>query len=353
LTADRLDPGIVSLKYLDAPFQECHATCPDWRSIPTPAVDVIFRSQCYEEDTLEWALAMMGRLLYEVGELDNWQVGMFVKGIAGSGKSTLAAAVKSVFPDKFVGTLSGSRSHEKKFGLSAIYDKMIYLCTEVKSDFQLDQADWQSMISGEDVSVAIKFETARSVTWKVPGMLCGNQLPGWVDASGSVVRRILMFEFMHKVVSADPKLPEELKRDIGAFVCKINRAYLEKVARHGQGDIWKPGVLSRQILQWHEQLRRDVDPLAAYFESGAVVFEEGAYMREKDLKALYLGYRRDNSIQGEFTWDSDHYGSNFAERDLKRTEKELREWPVGSGNSQVAVYVLGIRAKGGEEMEED
>ena len=60
---------------------------------------------------------------------------------------------------------------------------------------------------------------------------------------------------------------------------------------------------------------------------------EGAYMREKDLKALYPA--RQQHPGGVRAWDSDHYGSNFAERDLKRMEKELRENADQDGGADI------------------
>ena len=66
--------------------------------------------------------ALLGRLLYEVGQRDNWQVLLFVKGMAGSGKSTIAKLIRNCYPSHLVGTL-GSKM-EETFGLSAIADKL-------------------------------------------------------------------------------------------------------------------------------------------------------------------------------------------------------------------------------------
>jgi hypothetical protein len=53
-----------------------------------------------------------------------------------------------------VGVLSSNT--EAKFGLGAFYDKHLVLCPEAKRKFSLPQGNFQSMISGEEVSVAIK-----------------------------------------------------------------------------------------------------------------------------------------------------------------------------------------------------
>ena len=44
-------------------------------------------------DVSRWMYVMIGRLIYEVGELDGWQVLPFLKGAASSGKSTILTRV--------------------------------------------------------------------------------------------------------------------------------------------------------------------------------------------------------------------------------------------------------------------
>ena len=37
------------------------------------------------------------------------------------------------------------------------------------------------MVSGEDVSIAVKHEKAKSIQWTTPGVMAGNEMPGWRD----------------------------------------------------------------------------------------------------------------------------------------------------------------------------
>jgi len=67
-----------------------------------------------------------------------------------------------------------SNNVEKKFGLSSIYDAFMFIAPEVKGDLQLEQAEFQSVVSGEDVSFAVKHEKAKSFEWKTLGVLGGN-----------------------------------------------------------------------------------------------------------------------------------------------------------------------------------
>ena len=48
-----------------------------------------------------------------------------------------------------------SNNCEKKFALQAVWDKFILVCSEVKRDFCLEQAQWQQMMSGESITFSI------------------------------------------------------------------------------------------------------------------------------------------------------------------------------------------------------
>ena len=336
-----LDNSIVSMSFIDQDFDSALLTISAWQDIPTPYVDTIFRHQGYDDETLEWVYAFLGRLLYAVGDLDNWQVGMFIKGIAGSGKSTIADLVKSIFPPRAVGTLSSNG--EVKFGLQNLYDKLIYVCSEVKKNLTLDQGDWQSMISGEEVSVAIKGETAVSVKWTAPGLLCGNELPNWVDASGSVVRRLVLFEFQKKVSERNTHLSKELQQNIAAFVLKINKAYIHMAELYGKVDIWGAGVLSEQLIGFHHELKREVNSLVSFIESDSIVLSVAAtsYVLEKDFVRKYKKFRSDNGYIEKVKCDYQHFVSVFDDYNITDIKDE-REYPVGSGRQLYGNYLVGL-----------
>ena len=60
----------------------------------------------------------------------------------------------------------------------------------------VNQSDFQSMASGEGVSIARKNKTAISdQAWTVPLVMAGNPLPDYKDNSGSISRRLAMFLF--------------------------------------------------------------------------------------------------------------------------------------------------------------
>jgi ABC-type cobalamin/Fe3+-siderophores transport system ATPase subunit len=81
----------------------------------------------------------LGRNIYNVGDLDTWQVLMFIKGVAGSGKSTLGKIAARFYNQADVAVISSNI--EEKFGLAPIADKFMFVCLEVKEKFGLNQAD--------------------------------------------------------------------------------------------------------------------------------------------------------------------------------------------------------------------
>ena len=172
-TYPALDNNIVAVKYFDVEFDN-YDNIKNWYDIPTPYLQSILDYQYKGEqdyvDICKWMYIFIGRMLYNVGELDDWQVIGFIKGIAGTGKGTiLTKVIKQFYEPDDVGILSNDG--ERQFGLSGFHDKIIYLAPEIKGDLNLPQAVFQGMISGEDVVVPVKYQTPKSLIWTTPGFL--------------------------------------------------------------------------------------------------------------------------------------------------------------------------------------
>ena len=308
--------SLVAAKYFPIDFPIEYAS-PDvnWRDIPTPKLDSILTHQKIPHEpqavkkkvrtqnadgttsvqlvddlqaprlsAMDWFYVFIGRMIYEIHEYDDWQVLLFIKGVAGSGKSTLGKLVSYMYDANDVGVLSNNT--EKKFGLSALVEKLIYVCYEVKNDFQLDQGEFQCMVSGEQMSIPFKHEMAQSVTWKTHGMFMGNEVASWCDNSGSMSRRIVLGVFREMVTEGNPKLFAELQAEIGYTLLKSNLAYREAAHWFGEKDIWN--VLPEYFWNNRRALRAETHALAYFFEqSSELHWEEGnAYMLINDLKTM-------------------------------------------------------------------
>ena len=235
--------NIVCCKYFDAEFPEdmYNTEDSDWAKIPTPNFHKIFDYQKIKLDVQNAIIQyFVGRMMYDVGELDDSQVSLFILGRAGTGKSTIINKMISEFYDcDDVGVLSSNI--EGKFGLGAIYNSFIIIAPEVKRDCTLPQTEFQGMITGEALQLAVKNQPSVKVQWKAGLMSAGNQLYGYSDNSGSISRRLPVVEFDEMDTTGDANLGTNLRNEIPSMILKSNRAYLQYVRearRSGINDIW-------------------------------------------------------------------------------------------------------------------
>jgi hypothetical protein len=323
-----LDPTVISCKYFDQEFNEF----PDlerWQDIPTPNFDKVLQYQKFEKEVCNWAYVMGGRLCYNVGELDSWQIIPFFKGIAKSGKSTLITKVfKNFYENQDVRTLSNNI--EKKFGLSSIKDAFMFIAPEVKGDLALEQAEFQSLVSGENVSVAVKNKPAEEIPeWKVPGVLGGNEVPGWKDNSGSVLRRILPWNFSKQVRHADPRLDEKLKNELPNILHKCIRAYLEYRNKYGDEDIWDVVPKYFEIIKM--QVAKVANSLIHFLESTIVDKAKDQYVPQNLFVAAFNTHCKNNNL-GQHKFHEDFYVGPFSSYDIEVRNESVsyrgRQYPV-------------------------
>lgn len=288
-----LSDEVVACKFFDLNFEE-YPKQQEWYDIPTPNLQGILDHQKFEPDVCKWLYVFIGRLLYEVNTMDGWQVIPFFKGQAGTGKSTLLMRVcAGFFEHEDVGVLSNNI--ERKFGLSAIVDKLLFVAPEIKGDLQMEQAEFQSVVSGEACQINIKYKKAETLScWTVPGVLAGNEVPNWVDNSGSVSRRMVLFDFCHRVDNADMELGKKLAQEIPAILLKCNRAYLEAVEKYAKDSIWKH--LPKYFLQTKQDLMESVNSLENFLTSTSVVVDKQAYMPMEDFVGQYHLYCDNRSL---------------------------------------------------------
>jgi NOL1/NOP2/fmu family ribosome biogenesis protein len=316
-----LDPTLVSCKYFDMEFDP-HLAIEDWWDIPTPHMQKVLDYQRFEKDVARWIYVFMGRLCFDVNELDGWQVIPFLKGIAQSGKSTLITKVARKFYEcEDVATLSNNI--EKKFGLQSIYKGFMFISPEIKGDLSLEQAEFQSLVSGEDVSVARKNETALSIQWKTPGILGGNEIPNWKDNSGSILRRLATLNFSRQIAPdvADPNLEHKLEKEMPAIMCKCLRAYLEYAQKYSGKDIWN--ILPKYFKNIQNQVATVTNPLQHFLCSEKFRFGPELFVPQKVFVAQFNQHCRENNL-GTHKFNQDFYAGPFSAKELEvRTDSKI------------------------------
>ena len=322
-----LDPTIIACKYFDQQFDD-FSHIENWQDIPTPHFDTVLKYQKFPEEVCNWAYVMGGRLCFDIGELDTWQIIPFFKGIAKSGKSTLITKVfKKFYEGEDVGTLSNNI--EKKFGLSAIKDGFMFIAPEVKGDLALEQAEFQSIVSGEDVSVAVKNKTAMSFEWKVPGILGGNEVPGWKDNSGSVLRRILPWNFGKQVRIADPQLDEKLESEMPKLLLKCVKGYIDYANKYRNQDIWN--VVPEYFKTIQKQVAKVANSLIHFLESTIIDKGKDQYVPQNLFVQSFNTHCKNNNL-GQHKFHEDFYVGPFSSYDIEVRNESVsyrgRQYPL-------------------------
>jgi len=252
-------------------------------------------------------------LCFDVSDIDSWQIIPFLKGIARSGKSTLITKVfKKFYDSEDVRTLSNNI--ERKFGLSSLYDGFMFIAPEVKGDLCLEQAEFQSLVSGEDVSIAVKHEKAKSVEWKTPGILGGNEVPNWKDNSGSVLRRLIPWNFARQVKEADPHLDEKLDIELPAILFKCIKGYLEFAQKYSNQDIWNVVPPYFKIVQ--NQVAMVTNTLHNFLASPKLRYGKDLFIPKERFVQMLNEHCTTNFLT-KTKFNPDFYNGPFSSRDLE------------------------------------
>ncbi len=325
-----LSDSVVACKYIDEHFTPYER----WQDIPTPYFDSIANHQGWSDEVRQWMYVLIGRMLYAINEHDGWQVVPFFKGKAGTGKSTLLLKVcKSFYEPVDVGILSNNI--ERKFGISAFHDKYLVLAPEIRNDLAMEQGEFQSIVSGEDVQVNVKHQKAFSKEWTVPLGLAGNEVPGWADAAGSIQRRCVVFEFMKSVRNGDMKLGEKLERELPNIVQKCNKAYLEQARQHSDKNIWT--VLPEYFIGTREALAQATNSVEGFLATTDVKVGPDQFCPLDDFKSALREYEHRNSLRPTAINNKDVLEGPFEKlglytiREVRsyRGVERLRDWVVG------------------------
>ena len=127
----------------------------------------------------------------------------------------------------------------------------------MKKEFakSFNTADFQCMITGEEVAYARKNKDAVTKKWTTNFLLCGNEYADWASTSGSMERRIMPFEWPYRLKKADTRLYDRIMRNMGPFIRKANCCYHTKVTLYGDVDITgDTHVLTQQMNLFLEKM---------------------------------------------------------------------------------------------------
>lgn len=347
-TQPSLPSNIVACKYFDKEFDN-FSKIKDWHDIPTPnlqkIIDYQFSKYSDHSEISKWMYIMMGRLIYETNECDGWQIFPYFQGIAGTGKGTILKVLTWFYDPDDVAALENST--EKIFGLESIHDKYIFIAAELKKNLNIDQATFQKIVSGEEVSVAIKNKTAKKVIWKVPGAAAGNTTI-FQDNSGSISRRFVTFTFKRKVSKkiGDPKLEEKLMEELPAIIKKCNAAYLWAVNKYSDQDVWN--VLPGYFQTTRDEISQETNVIKNFMSSGKLEFGKDLACQEKDFKLAFNQHCNENNL-GRHQIGPSIYDEPFSEfseiHGIVIEQKKLKGVEVIGGKRFKGTIITGVAIK--------
>jgi hypothetical protein len=249
----------------------------------------------------------------------------------------LTKIVKQIYEPCDVGVLSNNI--EKKFGLSALAEKFMFVGPEIKGNLALEQSEFQSLISGEDIQVAEKHKIAKSIVWTVPGMLAGNEVPSYTDNAGSVSRRLMVFKFDQKVSSGDTRLGSKLIKEITYIIQACNRGYQEAVNTHGDKDVWN--CVPEYFKKTKDSMAENTNALMNFMNSDKVKIGEGLYVRERLFISTFNEHCRDNHL-GSHKWCSDYYLGPFSSNKITSKKGKQRYPNVPGARTYPGTFIYGI-----------
>jgi len=246
-------------------------------NIPTPTFDRMIFHQLRENppgddflnyyptleemETYKVVLAALGRLFFDVGSMDSWDVMPWILGVSGSGKSCLLRLIEKCYGQDDIGIMSNNV--EDPFGISPLRKSYVVLGFEIGHGFKLPQRQWLSMVVGEQVSAPAKNKNPETRPWTQGMLYVGNGMPAWYDNQGQCVRRILLLMFKNPVDHQDPGLVKLLIAERGAFILKAVCAYHALRAKVGPDhQLWDH--IPEYFKKGREALERMMNPLTMF-----------------------------------------------------------------------------------------
>jgi len=307
----------VSSKYFDLDFNTKDES---WKDIETPYFDSIFKHQDIPDEILKWIYIFTGRLIYEIDERDGWQVIFFIQGQAGTGKSTYVMNVcKQLYDEEDVGVMSNNI--QPKFGLADLVDRLLYVAPEIKRDFSIEQGEFQSIISGDKVTINIKCKSSRFINWSIPGVMAGNESPDFIDNSGSIQRRLMSIKFNKRVHEGDLLLGRKIKNEMSNIIKKCNKVYIEYSDLYGRSNIWS--ILPDYFHNTRSEIAQSTNSLIHFLSSGSMEFTEDKYIPEKIFVNYFNQHCMDNNYKRQ-RFNHDFYSGPFSQFNIKIVRDKKR-----------------------------
>jgi len=318
-----LDPEVATVKYFDQYFDyNEYKNFADPFLVPTPFTDVIFKYQKFNDDVLRWVYIMSGRLLYPVGLKDNWQVMMIFKGLGGTGKSTfLTKVLKNMYASEDIGLFNNKG--RQSFSLEAVFGKLIFLAIDIDDKFTLDETLWNSIVSGEDVSIDRLFHVSVNTVWTIGGVISSNSYLPFKNRGGSASRRQLIFEFNERIREndGDTQLSQKIQSEMPALIYKFSCLYRQKVDESKSNDIWR--IVPEYFKKTKADYQANSNPISSFLtESKVVELDRNSQCTFDEFRTLFNQFCTDWGIINNVPKTMNDFKTVFAQENIILRDKK-------------------------------
>jgi energy-coupling factor transporter ATP-binding protein EcfA2 len=289
------DQKLSSSQYFDWHVDEETLTMSP-KDIPTPNFEKILMDQDMDTKARFWLYALCGRMLHDVGSLDDWQVCLYIRGVAGSGKSTILKVLAMFYESDSVGYLMSDG--QSVFSDEHLYDKFMNLAMDIDKRTSFNVTRFNSMVSGEHVSVNRKNKTSLNMKWTAPLAMASNSQPPFVDVGGNLMRRFVIYLFDNRIKNSDPLLFDKLRLEVPLLLLKMSRSYLEAIRLYGDKSVWDKDILPEMCHKSKRQYVVATNPVAAFLDSDHVEYIPQEVTMATGLRRRMTTYAKENSDRG-------------------------------------------------------
>jgi hypothetical protein len=331
----------VACKYHDANFDNFDQYEDDWFKIidHCPTFKSVMDYQEFPIDIQKWLCIFMGRMCYDIGELDNWQVLLYLLGQAGAGKSTILMKIlQKFYEEEDVGIISNNI--DAKYGIKPHGGKFMIIAPEIAENFKMEQTDWQLLVEGGRNTYSEKYKNDETIDWKVPMTMGGNKIMRYKNNSESVSRRTAVINFCKKVQVTDTEIDKKLTKEIPFILKACIKGYLNALKIYGKKGIWN--ILPQYFHENKDDMEQTTNSLQNFLKSENVVRGKELYIPMKVFSQAFNDHCRENNLPRE-QFTKDYYMATFANNDIKVLTQGSRVYPRGSGILlKRTVFIVGI-----------
>ncbi len=284
----RLPNNVCATVYIDQVFdtKDYGANFMDMPCIITK----ILSDQGFSREEQSFILGVaLGRLIFEPGKFDRWEIIPFLWGMAQTGKSCIIDACCKLFDPRDVQGVGNNI--EKQFGLASLVGKLLWVANDVKKNFGMDAGDLQTITSLELMSVAVKYKDAVSLKWDVSGIIAGNEFPkSWTDTLQALERRILLIDFPNSILR-DNGVKTRLENERSIFYRMITAAYHYWQRKCGDKNIWD--YAPRRFRDARKIIREHENPIQMFLNSSQVKItkDPADYVREENFRWAFKNFQ--------------------------------------------------------------